>query len=106
MSPLARLCPACGRADVGPDRACGATHHRRRARRNRELGRNSRHWRRLRALAIASVGRCQRCGSRGDLTVDLLHGADHSTARLEDVQVLCRRCHDRKDGGKQQPRLF
>jgi hypothetical protein len=38
--------------------------------------------------------------------VDLLHGADHSTARLEDVQVLCRRCHGSKDGGKQQRDVF
>jgi hypothetical protein len=106
MNPLARVSPPAGaplsaqaaRAarptiDDGP-------------RRNRELGRNTRHRRRLRALAIASVGMCQRCGSGGDLTVDLLHGSDHSTARLEDVQVLCRRCHGSKDGGKQQRRLF
>ncbi|SRR5581483_306151 len=81
---------------------------RRRTRNNRELGRTTRHWRRLSELAreqaagvCASCGRAENTEDPGSkLTVDLLGGGDHSRAKLEDTVVLCRRCHGRRDGGR------
>src|SRR5581483_11296630 len=69
---------------------------RRRTRNNRELGRTTRHWRRLSELAreqaagvCASCGRAENTEDPGSkLTVDLLGGGDHSRAKLEDTVVL------------------
>lgn len=107
MSPVATV---CGRHRVivpeGQRCArCAAEDGGRRGHLNQALGRNSAHWRRLRARLIAQAeGVCPACseietyedpGSK--LTVDLIAGGDHSRARLEDCAVRCRRCHGRKD---------
>jgi hypothetical protein len=90
---------------------CSATNSSRRARRNDELGRTSATWRRLSGHARHHAGGvCEACGCLEDveldagskLTVDLIGGGDHRTARLQDVRVLCRRCHGAADGGRRR----
>lgn len=101
LIPAGEPCPAC-------ERARGV----RNAAANVRLGRSSRHWVRLSAIARARHVKmlgpvCPRCGvietaedPGSKLTVDLVGGGDHARATLEQTRVLCRRCHGRADGGR------
>lgn len=96
LYPTGQHCPNCG----DPEQT-------RRSANNVRLGRNTRHWKRIRRIALVTAdGHCPRCrtaerehdpGSK--LTVDLIGGGDHSKATLDRVRVLCRRCHGELDGG-------
>jgi hypothetical protein len=107
VSPLATLCGCGNRVPAGQSCPCRRDQHRRTGA-NRDLGRTSTHWRRLSAWARHNArGVCSDCGGvehAGDLgsklTVDLVGGGDHSTARPEDIRVRCRRCHGARDGGR------
>ena len=100
LVPTGGRCPRCGGSSP-VERA-------RRQRNNLELGRGTAHWRRLSASARhRERGVCPGCGraetesdAGSKLTADLPGGGDHAKARLQDVRVLCRRCHGRVDGGK------
>lgn len=100
------LYPAGGRCPSCPDRG-----KQRRAARNRELGRDTPHWKRISLLARRRArGVCEcGCGTREDrddpatkLTVDLPSGGDHARARLDEVVVLTRRCHGTRQGGRRR----
>lgn len=101
LIPAGEPCPACER-DRGARNAAA----------NVRLGRSSRHWVRLSAIArarhVKTVGSvCPVCGvieveadPGSKLTVDLVGGGDHARATLDGVRVVCRRCHGRADGGR------
>lgn len=106
MSPVRTVCPRCH----GP-KPCHCTDQKRTARNTAAATRKrygSRHWRQLSASLIRQAqGICTTCGRTehqddpgSKLTVDLIGGGDHSTARLEDCRVVCRRCHGRRDGAR------
>jgi 5-methylcytosine-specific restriction endonuclease McrA len=64
----------------------------------RRKGYTTANWKRVSAAAKARAGECADCGSVVDLTAHLANDAlkgDHSRATIEDVDVLCRRCHGR-----------
>jgi ribosomal protein S27AE len=61
---------------------------------------HSERWRKVRAEALRRARhRCQRCGASADeLRLDAHHWAGYSMLgreRPEDLQILCRPCHDR-----------
>ena len=102
---VATVCPSCFRI-----RPCHCGHSqatrekRRRDGNNIRLGRNTQHWRRLRARRLELVGhRCElrspSC-TRVATTVHLIGGGDHSTATLEMTKAACRACHGHQDGGR------
>lgn len=105
LVPDGERCPSC--AEAGKVR---------RRSRNRELGRQSAHWRRLSSRMTLLVrrelgARCPGCGtveSASDpgskLTCDLVAGGDHSKALERDCRVRCRRCHGRLQGGRGRPK--
>ena len=102
-----RICPTHGLVPTN-ERCCPTRNDQRRAQASVELGRNTAHWRRLRASTIYRAhGRCSRCGQEetehdagSKLTVDLTAGGDHSRATLDEVQALCKRCHGRSQGAR------
>lgn len=101
LIPAGERCPQCERARAARNAAA-----------NVRLGRSSKHWRRLSAIARAVHVKthgavCPGCGvieNQADpsskLTVDLIGGGDHARATLQQIRVLCRRCHGRADGGR------
>ena len=103
-----RICPTCSNPVPLGERCCPTRNDQRRAQASTQLGRNNRHWRRLRDTAIHRAhGTCSRCGTAesdldagSKLTCDLIGGGDHSRATLEQVRVLCRRCHGTSDGAR------
>lgn len=107
MSPVMQICIRCQRI-----RPCGCPdrEQHRRHRNNVELGRNTRHWRRVRLQAVsACYGHCPGCGTQertndpgSKLTADLIGGGNHATATLETVRVRCRRCHGTQDGNRKR----
>ena len=87
-----------------------ASQQRRRDANNVRLGRNSQHWRRLRARRLEMVGhlcelRHPGC-TRVATSVHLIGGGDHATATLDQVRAACHRCHGRQDGGKRRKAGF
>lgn len=56
---------------------------------------NSPHWKKKRAEFIESVGgRCERCGSTKQLQVHHKHYRTLKRESKEDVEVLCKECHE------------
>lgn len=111
--PSLRLCTICSRlyGDAGcpehgtPESRRKLSHQQRSNLRNREQGRTTRHWQRLRRAVIARDGACLDCGTTTDLTVDLLRADKrHDLAELEECVTRCRRCHGRKDGRRAHPK--
>lgn len=52
------------------------------------------HWRQLRATKIAVCGRaCLRCGSLREIQVHHVNYRNIYDVQLEDLEVLCKRCH-------------
>ena len=99
------ICPAC--FQIRPCH-CGQSQASREKRRrdanNVRLGRNTQHWRRLRARRLELTGglcevRLPGCTGRAE-SVHLIGGGNHATAVLELTQASCLRCHGRLDGGK------
>lgn len=103
LIPAGETCPDCAAYRANQTRQRSANS-------NRELGRNTRHWRRLSGLARKLHPYCAICGrAEGDtpalkLTVDLIGGGSHATAVLEQTRVLHRSCHSRADGGNHRRR--
>jgi hypothetical protein len=111
MSPVATHCGKHGRIVLQGERCpeCameGASmrSRRRRENRNRDLGRNSEHWRRISRIRRRRAGdRCEiRLPGCTDIatTCDLIGGGDHARARLADTRAACRACHGKVDGGR------
>lgn len=87
---------ACG-ATIHPDDTCprcGTAHGKSLNRqRQRTTGRDTAHWKQLRAQAIAAHPYCQQCGSREALTV---HHKRYPARTLDDIgAVWCASCHGR-----------
>lgn len=109
MSPMSTICTSCHR--IRPC-ACADREQARRTSNSKRLGRTTNHWRQLSAQARAQAcGYCPRCNrperntdAGSKLTADLIGGGQHSTAKLEQVRVMCRRCHGAVDGGRRSPR--
>jgi 5-methylcytosine-specific restriction endonuclease McrA len=61
----------------------------------RETYLKSEHWKTLRAEKSISTPKCERCGHGG--TMDVHHKAYHHLydVSLEDLETLCRRCHNK-----------
>lgn len=55
---------------------------------------NSSHWRAFRARIIAERKACQRCGHAYRLQVHHLHYHNRGEEKPEDVELLCRDCHE------------
>lgn len=72
----------------------------RRHRKQTEHGRDTARWRKLSTTARILAGRCQRCGTTARLTAHLRPelAGNHHAATLDDVTVLCSRCHGIIDG--------
>ncbi len=100
------VCPTCLSPQLKGHR-CGSGAERGRARRRQrsiDKGADSRHWRRISALARVRDGGCVVCGCTEDLTVD--YEGDHSKVLLDDTVTLCRAHHGRKDGAKRVEAVF
>jgi 5-methylcytosine-specific restriction endonuclease McrA len=99
-----RACIECGRPSPGT--RC-ADHERifKRTQNAKRIGygTSTRYWQTLSRQAKERDGyRCRGCGTTHDLTVHIrpeLEG-NHRTAKLEDCETLCRRCHGAVDGGR------
>lgn len=65
---------------------------------NQLLGRNTPQWKRASRIARQHQPWCSHCGTSSDLTGD--YDGNHAHARWQDITVLCRTCHSRKDGGR------
>lgn len=64
------------------------------------------HWGRFRRRAIAHYGgRCERCSAERRLEVHHLRYPTLGTETMDDVRVLCRRCHDARHG-QRRPRYY
>ncbi len=62
-------------------------------------------WKELSARKKAIVGRCEKCGARNDLqSHHIRYRASWFDTVLEDLQVLCRVCHEREHKGIEQPK--
>ncbi|HXH87415.1 MAG TPA: hypothetical protein VNI55_02260 [Gaiellaceae bacterium] len=102
-----RVCPKHGLVPTNK-RCCASRNQQRRWQADKELGRTTAHWKRLRATATHRAhSTCSRCGTAesdhdagSKLTCDLIGGGDHSRATLDQVRVLCKRCHGHGDGGR------
>ena len=103
-----RLCPEHGLVPSN-QRCCPTRNDKRRHTSRIQLGRNTNHWRKLSSTAIHRAhGTCSRCGNHehdhdagSKLTCDLIGGGDHSShATLDQVRVLCKRCHGHTDGSR------
>lgn len=105
LIPMGEQCPTCN--------AEHAERHKPRRQANHErLGRKSSHWRELSFRMIRkhrqTVGPvCPHCGVTetpndygSKLTLDLVRGGDHRTARPEECEVKCRRCHGKAQGAR------
>ena len=105
MSPVWSICPQPGCGQLTPGGRC-AEHRRhgdpRRHAKQQAQGRNSRYWRKVLRPAVLERDnhRCIDCGTRHDLTVDLVNpslNGDHLAATIDDCQTRCRSCHGRTD---------
>lgn len=78
----------------------------RRHRKQDEHGRDTARWRRLSTLARILAGRCQRCGTTDRLTAHLRPelAGNHAAATIDDLTVLCVRCHGIIDGQRSNTR--
>jgi 5-methylcytosine-specific restriction endonuclease McrA len=102
------ICHRQNRVVVGDCPECKREHAERgkprREANKRRLRRDSKQWKAISREARRRNAYCAKCGSLDDLTTHLPRGGDHSTATIEEVQVLCRRCHGRMTGaGSQRP---
>jgi len=105
LVPMGDRCPACKREEAERGKPRRQANHER-------LGRKTRHWRELSFRMIrryrATLGPvCPCCGAHeseddpgSKLTLDLVRGGAHETAREEECEVKCRRCHGREQGGR------
>jgi 5-methylcytosine-specific restriction endonuclease McrA len=114
MSPLMRICceTGCGRIfqpdpsrrrnDRCPEHAAAQTRRRDRQKavKNKEQGRTTQHWRRLRVQALERDDyTCQGCGAPAvSVHISPALGGDHRAATLDDCVSACLVCHGRLDG--------
>ena len=109
---ITTVCSTCMR--IQPC-ACHAKQRQRRAARgqrrrqasNVRLGRNTRHWKRVRQFRLDLAGHyceLQHTGCTLRATTVHLLSADnnHATARLEETRAACLHCHGVEDGGKKR----
>jgi hypothetical protein len=101
MSPILRACPKCGVRVAPPDRYCPihkAEDNRRRAKKVREYGYGSPHWKRIRAARLALADQiCElriRCnGAKAThVYLDPVLRGEHYRARIEDTRACCAPC--------------
>ena len=59
------------------------------------------HWQKVRAQKAAQAGyKCEKCGAKGRLETHHIHYRSLYHERLNDLQLLCNRCHTRGGGIK------
>ena len=64
---------------------------------------SSRQWKKVRKQKISEAGgKCEECGATHRLEVHHLTYKRLCCERMEDLQVLCRDCHDKKHPGKRR----
>ncbi len=51
-------------------------------------------WRALRRMKLAAVNECEKCGFKHELNVHHKHYKTYGNEKMEDLKVLCKRCHN------------